>query len=85
MKNLTKLVIECRLSRMGAHNPKIPSYTFRGSDKRIPSKGDGVGVAPAAAEKVYTGDKMIGIATMHKSNAVPVFSQESATEISRMK
>lgn len=35
--------------------------------------------------KVYTGDKMIGIATMHKSNAVPVFSQESAQDIGKMK
>ena len=33
----------------------------------------------------YTGDKMIGIATMHKSSAVPVFSQEDAIEISRMR
>jgi len=35
--------------------------------------------------KIYTGDKMLGIATMHKSNAVPVFSQESASDISKMK
>ena len=33
----------------------------------------------------YTGDKMIGIGTMHKSNAVPVFSEESAQDISRMR
>lgn len=35
--------------------------------------------------KQYTGDQMIGIATMHKSNAVPVFSTESAKDISKMK
>jgi len=35
--------------------------------------------------KTYTGDKMLGIATMHKSNAVPVFSQQSAQEIGKMK
>lgn len=34
---------------------------------------------------VYTGSNMIGIATLHKSNAVPVFSQEDAKEISRMR
>lgn len=35
--------------------------------------------------KVYTGDSMLGVATMHKSNAVPVFSSESAKDISNMR
>jgi hypothetical protein len=35
--------------------------------------------------KVYTGTKVKGIATMHKSNAVPVFSDEEAVEISKMR
>ena len=43
------------------------------------------GGSTAAVHKVYTGDKIIGIATMHKSNAVPVFSDEQAVEISRMR
>lgn len=34
---------------------------------------------------VYTGTKVMGIATMHKSNAVPVFSDEEAQDISRMR
>jgi len=38
-----------------------------------------------AAPKVYTGTNMLGIATMHKSNAVPVFNSESAVEISNMR
>jgi hypothetical protein len=33
----------------------------------------------------YTGNKIIGIGTMHKSNAVPIFSDEQAVEISRMR
>lgn len=33
----------------------------------------------------YTGTAMLGVATMHKSNAVPVFSQSAAEEISRMR
>ncbi|OQB10765.1 MAG: hypothetical protein BWY21_00060 [Parcubacteria group bacterium ADurb.Bin216] len=36
-------------------------------------------------QKMYTGSNMLGIATMHKSNAVPVFSNESAKDISKMK
>lgn len=34
--------------------------------------------------KVYTGVNLIGIATMHKSNAVPVFSISAAKDISNM-
>jgi hypothetical protein len=33
----------------------------------------------------YTGTKIIGIGTMHKSNAVPIFSDEEAIDISRMR
>ena len=33
----------------------------------------------------YTGTKILGIGTMHKSNAVPVFSDEEAKEISSMR
>jgi hypothetical protein len=50
----------------------------------IPSRNTG-GNATLAAPKVYTGTKVKGIATMHKSNAVPVFSDEEAIEISRMR
>ena len=34
---------------------------------------------------VYTGTMVKGIATMHKSNAVPVFSDEQAVDISKMR
>lgn len=34
---------------------------------------------------VYTGDKIKGIGTMHKSNAVPIFSDEQAVEIATMR
>jgi hypothetical protein len=33
----------------------------------------------------YTGTKILGIGTMHKSNAVPVFSDEEAKSISSMR
>lgn len=51
----------------------------------IPSLNSGAGVATMAPPKVYTGTKVKGIATMHKSNAVPVFSDEEAVDISRMR
>jgi hypothetical protein len=33
----------------------------------------------------YTGTKVKGIGTMHKSNAVPIFSDEEARDISKMR
>lgn len=63
-----------------------PRANYRGADvPRIPSLDTGMGVAARAAPKVYTGTKVKGIATMHKSNAVPVFSDEQAIDISKMR
>ena len=53
--------------------------------KHIPSLDTGLGNATKASPKVYTGDKVLGIATLHKSNAVPVFKKEEAVEISSMR
>ena len=60
--------------------------SYRGSrEPKIPSLNSGLGVATLAPAKVYTGTKVKGIATMHKSNAVPVFSDEEAVDISKMR
>jgi len=57
----------------------------RNTTAHIKSRDSGCGVATLAPAKVYTGTKVKGIATMHKSNAVPVFSDEQAVDISRMR
>lgn len=53
--------------------PKIPSLPFTG------------GACTKPVQKVYTGNKIIGIGTMHKSNAVPIFSDEEAKDIATMR
>ena len=60
---------------------------IRDTGPRIPSLNGGKDMSPAtkAPEKVYTGTKIIGIGTMHKSNAVPIFSDDEAKEISSMR
>jgi hypothetical protein len=63
---------------------KLSAPPGRGSTIHIPSRDTG-GTATLAPAKVYTGTKVKGIATMHKSNAVPVFSDEEAVEISKMR
>ena len=57
----------------------------RGETVKYPSLNTGLAVAPKAPAKVYTGTKVMGIATMHKSNAVPVFNNQEAVEISSMR
>ena len=53
--------------------PKIPSLPFTG--------------APCTKKEnpVYTGTSIKGIGTMHKSNAVPIFTDEQAVEIATMR
>ena len=54
--------------------------------KRYPS-ADGVVSSKECRRREspkYTGTLIKGIATMHKSNAVPIIDQKHATEISRM-
>jgi len=63
---------------------KLSAPEGRMTTHHIPSVNTG-GNATLAPAKVYTGTKVKGIATMHKSNAVPVFSDEEAVEISRMR
>lgn len=64
---------------------KLETPVGRTNTKHIPSLNTGGGVAVLAPAKVYTGTKVKGIATMHKSNAVPVFSDEEAIDISKMR
>ena len=51
----------------------------------IPSRGDSTGNAVLKPNPVYTGTKIKGIGTMHKSNAVPIFSEEEAVAIANMR
>jgi len=69
-------------SLSSSYSLKIPEG--RNTTAHIKSVDTG-GNATLKPAKVYTGDKVKGIATMHKSNAVPVFSDEQAVDISRMR
>jgi len=78
---------EKRRKRAMAAEPltyKLSTPPGRSTSNHIASRDTG-GNATLATPKVYTGTKVKGIATMHKSNAVPVFSDEEAVEISRMR
>ena len=53
---------------------------------RIPSHSTGeANTGTYKASPVYTGTKMIGIGQLHKSNAVPVFCDQDAIDIAKMR
>ena len=52
---------------------------------KIASKDTGWVPCTRGEDKVYTGTKVKGSGTMHKSNAVPIFSDDEAIEISKMR
>lgn len=52
---------------------------------RVASQDTGWVPCTTAPNQEYTGTKVKGIGTMHKSNAVPIFSDEEAVEISTMR
>lgn len=66
-----------------SYNLNIPAG--RSDSRHIPSLNSGEGNTNMQTKKVYTGNKMLGIGTLHKSNAVPVFSQEEALDMAKMR
>lgn len=75
-----------RAMKAPALDYKLTTPIGRPTGHDIPSVADSV--LGAVASKViprYTGTKIIGIGTMHKSNAVPVFSDQEAHDIATMR
>jgi len=63
-----------------------PTVVRRDTGPRIPSLDTGVkGAVNVRMPMQYTGDKIVGIGTMHKSNAVPIFTDQEAKDISSMR
>ena len=66
----------------------MPSVTvpYVRQTEKIPSLNAWVtGAVTVKQTQHYTGDKMLGISQMAKSNAVPVFNTEHIVEIARMR
>ena len=51
----------------------------------IPSRVTAGGSTSSKDMQVYTGDKMVGIAIIHKSCLQPVFSREAAEDTAKMR
>jgi hypothetical protein len=65
-----------------------PPHLGCGDQRFESSRSDQVFYDPSMAkkeEKVYTGTEIMGIAQMHKSNAVPIRNKKSAEEVAKMR
>ncbi len=83
----TKTAVDPNMPR-GAFKPLAPSpgYPPGREPNNIPSRPDTPGAIGARpADKVYTGTAIKGIGVLHKSNAVPIFTDDEAVDIARMR
>ena len=76
------------LKKMGVGKAKarntntIPDYA---SKNKTPLSNKVAGHGPARESTQYTGDYIIGIGQMHKSNGVPITRKEDAVAIANMR
>jgi len=71
-------------------NPDVKAYSppksYVRETPKYPSLDTGLGSCTKPIHgKVYTGTAMKGIGTLHKSNAVPIFSEEEARDQASMR
>lgn len=65
--------------------PPLTTPPGRTTTHHLKSKVTPGGEATKVPDKVYTGTKMLGVATMHKSNGVAVFSDDHLVDIANMR
>lgn len=75
---------EKKANRKDVKNVDVPSYAGRNTNT-VRTSDNVAGVAPKKDRQQYTGDYIIGIATTHKSNLMPVTSRKQAVEASTMR
>ena len=86
----TKTFDEYKQYRSGNYKPKLrgtpmPDYKVDQSHReKYPSQAE-IGVAFKKQPNTYTGTLIKGISTLHKSNAVPVISEDEMQEHARMR
>ena len=77
--------VSSRKEEFKPYVPKSPYVRETQTIKSFTSEKWSPDATAKKESKQYTGDLITGIATMHKSNAVPVINQEQATEIANMR
>jgi len=78
-------IAESKKKNVGVSIRSVPDYSTSGNT--IPTSDVIPGGSTAPKERlVYSGERrLLGVATMHKSNMVPVFDTKDAKDIARMR
>lgn len=74
-----------KLSKKVINAQNLSPKPFVRETKHIPSLNTGYYNTYKKPDMYYTGDKMKGIGTLHKSNAVPIFTDEEAKDQASMR
>lgn len=77
-------VKQTKPNKKAVHKPTPSNHRHTVFDD-AKSLDTGAGVAAKADIPQYTGDAMIGIGQLHKSNSVPVFRKEDAEDQAKMR
>jgi len=65
---------------------RLTAPVGRTTSAHIPSRDTGhSGAVSSQARPEYTGDAMIGIGQLHKSNGIPIFRKQDAEDLARMR
>ena len=78
--------------KYGYYKPREQKITikeepiYRRAEFTAPSLNSGIlNQCVKAKERVYTGTLVTGVATMHKSNAVPIINKDQASDLATMR
>jgi hypothetical protein len=76
-----------KLRGAGRINTYVPTLAHRSMRDEVhrPDPGSHRDITSRIEKLTYTGDKLIGIALMHKSNYVPIFNHEEAVSVTKMR
>lgn len=82
--NLAPDQLKTRVKDRESSRPGMPDYQPK---RKMPRTSDKITKMSGRAEpQQYSGERrLLGIGIMHKSNLVPIFDEESAKEISKMR
>ena len=74
-----------KTSLAAIRNDRDAQPLYRREETVVKSHNSGCMVAAGTEERKYTGTLIKGVATMHKSNAVPVFNDEQYKDVASMR
>lgn len=72
-------------TRLAARKATAPSIPIDRNPRSFPSLSSEYFDTFKKPVNQYTGDKMLGIGTLHKSNAVPIFNEQDAKDQANMR